>query len=41
MYNPNTMGKGGLPDMKIDKNDVMTFLAAVASIINLLIQWMS
>lgn len=41
MYNPNTMGKGGLPDMNIDKNDVMTFLAAISSIINLLIQWMS
>lgn len=28
-------------NMNISKNDVLTFLAAVASIINLLIQWMS
>lgn len=41
MYNPNTMGKGGLPDMNISKNDILTFLAAVSSIINLLIQWMT
>lgn len=27
--------------MNINKNDVLTFLAAVASIINLMIQWMS
>lgn len=27
--------------MNISKNDVLTFMAAVASIINLLIQWMS
>lgn len=27
--------------MKVNKNDVLTFMAAVASIINLLIQWMS
>lgn len=27
--------------MNINKNDVLTFLAAVTSIINLLIQWMS
>ena len=41
MYNPNTMGKGGLPDMKINKNDVMTFLAAVASIINVVMNWLA
>ena len=34
------MIKGG-DNMNIGKNDVLTFLAAVASIINLLIQWMS
>ena len=28
-------------NMNINKNDVLTFLAAVASIINLMIQWMS
>lgn len=28
-------------NMNINKNDVLTFLAAVASIINLLIQWMT
>lgn len=28
-------------NMGINKNDVLTFMAAVASIINLLIQWMS
>ena len=28
-------------NMGINKNDVLTFLAAIASIINLLIQWMS
>lgn len=28
-------------NMNISKNDVLTFLAAVASIINLLIQWMT
>ena len=28
-------------NMGINKNDVLTFLAAAASIINLLIQWMS
>lgn len=28
-------------NMRINKNDVLTFMAAVASIINLLIQWMS
>lgn len=28
-------------NMNISKNDVLTFLAAVSSIINLLIQWMS
>ena len=28
-------------NMSINKNDVLTFLAAVASIINLLIQWMT
>ena len=27
--------------MNISKNDVLTFMAAVSSIINLLIQWMS
>lgn len=32
--------KGG-DNMNINKNDVLTFLAAVASIINLMIQWMS
>ena len=32
--------KGG-DNMGINKNDVLTFMAAVASIINLLIQWMS
>lgn len=32
--------KGNLK-MNINKNDVLTFLAAVASIINLLTQWMS
>lgn len=26
---------------EVNKNDVLTFLAAVASIINLMIQWMS
>lgn len=33
--------KKGSSKMNISKNDVLTFLAAVASIINLLIQWMS
>ena len=28
-------------NMNINKNDVLTFLAAVASIIDLMIQWMS
>ena len=28
-------------NMNINKNDVLTFLAAVAGIINLMIQWMS
>ena len=32
--------KGG-DKMGINKNDVLTFMAAIASIINLLIQWMS
>ena len=31
--------KGG-DNMNISKNDVLTFLAAVSSIISLLIQWM-
>ena len=38
-WNNRTM-KGG-DNMNINKNDVLTFLAAVASIINLMIQWMS
>lgn len=32
--------KGG-DNMGINKNDVLTFLAAIASTINLLVQWMS
>lgn len=28
-------------NMNINKNDVLTFMAAIASIINLLIQWMT
>lgn len=31
----------GCEKMNINKNDVLTFLAAVASIIDLMIQWMS
>lgn len=39
------MGTGKVKEVKdamnISKNDVLTFLAAVSSIINLLIQWMT
>ena len=33
--------EGGERQLNISKNDVLTFMAAIASIINLLIQWMT
>lgn len=36
-----TKNRGDKIKMNISKNDVLTFLAAVSSIINLLIQWMT
>ena len=32
--------RGG-PEMNINKNDVLTFLAAVASIINVIMNWLA